>query len=32
MGWSEPTATNALVEDEAVEVVFRMNQKHILLA
>ncbi len=30
--WSEVAATNALVEDEAVEVVFKMNQKHILLA
>jgi len=32
MGWSEPVATNALVEDEAIEVVFKMNQKHIPLA
>jgi hypothetical protein len=24
-GWSEPTATNALVEDEPVQPVLRMN-------
>jgi hypothetical protein len=30
-GWSEPAATNAPVEDEDVEAVFRMNQKHISL-
>jgi hypothetical protein len=24
-GWSEPAATNAPVEDEVVEAVFRMN-------
>ncbi len=29
-GCSEPAATNAPVEDEAVEVVLGMNQKHIL--
>jgi len=29
-GWSEPAAKNAPVEDEAVEVVLGMNQKHIL--
>jgi hypothetical protein len=29
-GWSEPAATNAPVEDEAVEAVLGMNQKHIL--
>jgi hypothetical protein len=29
-GWSEPAATNARVEDEAVETVLGMNQKHIL--
>jgi hypothetical protein len=27
----EPAATNARVEDEAVETILRMNQKHILL-
>jgi hypothetical protein len=31
-GWSEPAATNAPVEDEAVEPVLGMNQKHILTA
>jgi len=30
-GWSETTATNAPVQDEAVQVVLGMNQKHILL-
>jgi len=30
MGWSEPAATNAPVDDAAVEAVLRMNQKHIL--
>jgi hypothetical protein len=30
-GWSEPVATNAPVEDEVVQVVLGMNQKHILL-
>jgi hypothetical protein len=29
-GWSEPVATNAPVEDEAVQAVLRMNQKHVL--
>jgi hypothetical protein len=29
-GWSEPTATNAPVEDEAIEAVLGMNQKYIL--
>jgi len=29
MGWSEPAATNALVQDEAVQVVLGMIQKHI---
>jgi hypothetical protein len=29
-GWSEPVAINAPVEDEAIEVVLGMNQKHIL--
>ncbi len=31
-GWSEPTTTNAPVEDESVEAVLGMNQKHILPA
>jgi hypothetical protein len=31
-GWSEPAAINAPVEDEAVEPVLGMNQKHILPA
>jgi len=31
-GWSEPAANNAPAEDEAIEAVFRMNQKHILPA
>jgi hypothetical protein len=30
MGWSEPAATNAPVEDEAIQAVLWMNQKHIL--
>jgi hypothetical protein len=29
-GWSEPAATNAPVEDEAVQAALGMNQKHIL--
>jgi len=29
-GWSEPAAINAPVEDEAVQAVLVMNQKHIL--
>jgi len=29
-GGSEPAATNALVEDEALQVILRMYQKHIL--
>jgi len=29
-GWSEPAATSAPVQDEAVQAVLRMNQKHIL--
>jgi hypothetical protein len=28
-GWSEPAATNAPDEDEAVQAVLGMNQKHI---
>jgi hypothetical protein len=30
MGWNEPIATNALVEDEAVQAILQMNQKPIL--
>ncbi len=30
--WSEPAATNALVQDEAVLLVLGMNQKHILFS
>jgi hypothetical protein len=30
-GWSEPAATNAPDQDEAVQAVLGMNQKHILL-
>jgi hypothetical protein len=30
IGWSEPTTTNAPVEDEAIKVILGMNQKHIL--
>ncbi len=29
-GWSEPAATSAVVQDEAVQAVLTMNQKHIL--
>jgi len=29
-GWSEPAATNAPVQDEALQAVLWMNQKHIL--
>jgi hypothetical protein len=32
LGWSEPAATNAPDEDEAVEAVLGMNQNHILPA
>jgi len=32
VGWSEPAATNAPVEDEAVEAISGMNQNHILPA
>jgi hypothetical protein len=32
LGWSEPAATNAPIEDETVEAVLGMNQKHILPA
>jgi hypothetical protein len=31
IGWSETTATNAPVQDEAVQAILGMNQKHILL-
>jgi len=30
LGWNEPAATNAPVDDEPVEAVLGMNQKHIL--
>jgi len=30
LGWSEPAATNAPVQDAAVQAVLGMNQKHIL--
>jgi len=30
-GWNETTATNAPVQDETVQAVLGMNQKHILL-
>jgi len=30
LGWSEPAATNAPVEDEAIQAVLGMNQKPIL--
>jgi hypothetical protein len=29
-GWSELVATNAQVQDEAIQAVLGMNQKHIL--
>jgi hypothetical protein len=29
-GWSELVATSALVQDEAIQAVLGMNQKHIL--
>jgi hypothetical protein len=29
-GWSEPAATCAPVQDEAVQAILGMNQKHIL--
>ncbi len=29
-GWSEPVTTNAPVQDEAIQAVLGMNQKHIL--
>jgi hypothetical protein len=31
IGWSETTATNASVQDEAIQAVLGMNQKHIFL-
>jgi hypothetical protein len=30
VGWSEPAATSAPVQDEAVQAILGMNQKHIL--
>jgi len=30
MGWSEPAATSATVQDKAIQAVMRMNQKHTL--
>jgi len=30
-GWSETTATNAPVQNEAIQAVLGMNPKHILL-
>jgi hypothetical protein len=30
MGWSEPIATSAPVQDEAIQAILGMNQKHIL--
>jgi len=30
VGWSEPAATSAPVQDEAVQALLGMNQKHIL--
>jgi hypothetical protein len=32
VGWSKPVATNAPFDDEAVQVVLGMNQKHIFPA
>jgi len=29
-GWSEPAATSAPVQDEAIQAILRINQKHIL--
>jgi len=29
-GWSQPAATNAPIEDEAIEAVLGMNQNHVL--
>jgi len=29
-GWSEPATTNAKVQNEAIQAVLGMNQKHIL--
>jgi len=29
IGWNEPIATTALVEDEVVQTILGMNQKHI---
>jgi hypothetical protein len=30
MGWSEPTTTNAPIQDEAIQAILGVNQKHIL--
>jgi hypothetical protein len=30
-GWNELASTNALVEDEAIQAILGMKQKHILL-
>ncbi len=30
IGWSEPVDTSALAQDEAVQAILGMNQKHIL--
>jgi hypothetical protein len=30
MGWNEPTTTNAPIQDEAIQGVLGINQKHIL--
>jgi hypothetical protein len=30
MGWSEPTTTNAPIQNEVVQGILGMNQKHIL--
>jgi len=30
-GWNEPAPTNAPIEDEVIEAIMGMNQKHILL-
>jgi hypothetical protein len=32
LGWSEPAATSAPVQDEAVQAILGMNQKHILFS
>ncbi len=30
LGWNEPVATSAPVQDEAIQAILRLNQKHIL--